>query len=286
MLRLFKNKLFWLAAVTVGILIVIGMSASPNSKLHFIARAISVPLSPVQRLFSYIGRGIEDNIRFLMDMKELDGENKRLKERIDQLEWEVKQLNKYREENKELRETLNLKDQFGDYESIGGNIIAKDMGNWFNVFTIDRGSSDGVTVNSPVITSKGLVGVVISVTPFTSKVMTVIDEDSTVSAVVTKSMDVVIVKGDIFFKEYGLCRMDYIDAGTDIAVGDTIETSGLGGIFPRGILVGRVKAVGKTENNLTKYAVIEPAVDFKRLQEVFVLINKEQNADGTGSAKK
>jgi rod shape-determining protein MreC len=285
LLRIFKSKIFVFTLITIILLISLGISTRKDSKLHYIGDVISVPLAPMQSFFSYIGKQVEGSITFLSDTKAIKKENVELKAQIDKLQDENRKLLRYEKENIDLRAALDLKDQFNNYDYVGGNIIAKDIGNWFNVFTIDRGNSDGITANSPVITSKGLVGSVNETLPFTSKVLSIIDVDSTVSAVISKSMDFVLVKGDLSLKNQGLCRMDIMSMGSDLEVGDTVETSGVGGIFPRGILIGRVKQVIQTNNELNRYAIIEPAVDFKRLQEVFVLKSKTKN-NGTGSVIK
>jgi len=273
-LRFFKNKLFILLTITVAILIIMGLSARKNSKINSVSNVLTVVLSPFQEFINYIGDRVEGSAKYLQDIEALSQENEALKARINELEKEVKELSDYREKNKELKEALNIKDQFSDVEFLGANIIAKDMGNWFNTFTIDRGITDGVTVDSAVITKDGLVGRVISTDIFSSKIITIIDEDSTVSARVSKTRDLVFVKGDLELKNQGLCRLDNIFPDMDIAVGDTIETSGLGGIYPKGIIIGKVKEVRRKTNDLNRYAIIEPAVDFKRLEEVFVLENK------------
>ncbi|GAE88609.1 rod shape-determining protein MreC [Acetivibrio straminisolvens] len=275
-MRLVKNKLFILLTVTVAILIIIGLSVRKNSKVNSVSNVLTVVLNPFQEFINYIGDRIEGAAKYLEDIEALNQENEALKARINELEKEVKELSDYREKNKELKEALNIKDQFSDVEFLGANIIAKDMGNWFNIFTIDRGITDGITVDSAVITKDGLVGRIISADLVSSKVITIIDEDSTVSARVSKTRDLVFVKGDLQLKNQGLCRLDNIFPDMDIAVGDTIETSGLGGIYPKGIIIGKVKEVRRKSSDLSRYAIIEPAVDFKRLEEVFVLENKDK----------
>jgi rod shape-determining protein MreC len=277
--------LFVFTLITIIILISIGVSTNKDSKLHYIGDAISVPLEPVQSFFSYIGQQIEGSVTFFNDTKALKAQNVKLKETLDQLQAQNRTLLRYEQENKDLKAQLDLKDQFKDYVSVGGNIIAKDIGNWFNIFTIDRGNSDGLTVNSPVITSRGLVGSVYETLPFTSKVLSIIDIDSTVSAIISKSLGPALVKGDLNLKNQGLCRMEFLSMDLDVAVGDTVETSGIGSIYPRGILIGKVKQLIQTNNELNRYAIIEPAVDFKRLQEVSVLKSKTKN-NSTGSEKK
>jgi len=274
LLRLFRNKLFLLILATVVVFIVMGISTSQDSKINWFGNAIDAAFSPVQKLISTVGRKVNSYMSLFSDMKSLKAENEELKIKVERLEKENGELAGYREKNKELREALNLKDQFKDYDSIGANVIAKDPGNWFNIFTVDRGKNDGISNNFPVITGKGLVGSVYSAGLFSSKVVTIIDMDSTVSGRISKTRDLVRVKGDINLKDQGLCRMDYISPDIDISVGDTVETSGLGGIFPKGIIIGRIKEIRQVNNELSRYAVIEPAVDFKRLEEVIILKSK------------
>jgi len=121
---------------------------------------------------------------------------------------------------------------------------------------------------------------------FTSKVISIIDEDSSISARLSKTSDLVVVKGDRKLKEQGLCIMNYIPADADVSAGDRVETSGVGGIYPKGILIGTVKEVRQRTNDLDRYAIIEPVVDFKRLEEVFILKPKTINNNETSEDSK
>lgn len=227
--------------------------------------------------FSTMGQKVEYFFSTFKEIKTLKEENEKLKIRVNELEKENRELIGFREKNEELREALKLKSQFEDYEIIGANVIAKDPGNWFDVFTIDIGKKDGIDVDYPVITStKGLVGRVISSDLTSSKVISIIDEDSVISCWLSKiGGGHVIVKGDLTLKEEGLCHMYNIPANLDVAFDDVIETSGLGGIYPKGILVGRVKEIRQADSELDRYGIIEPEVNLKKLQEVFVLKKKD-----------
>lgn len=291
MLRLLKSKLFIFIFLTISLLVVVGISYNPSHKVNWVNNIISVPLTPVQKFFSFVGQKVEGGLSLFQDAAALKKENESLKSDMERLQKENRDLLRAREENKELREVLKLKDQFNNYESMGANVIARDMGNWFSTFKIDRGTKDGIimkdnagTVNYyPVISSMGLVGRVISSDVFSSKVVSIIDVNSSISAIISRTRDSVLVKGDLILKDQGLCKMDYIPNDADISVGDKVETSGTGGVFPKGILIGKVVQIKQTASELNRYAVIEPAVDFKRLEEVFVLINKNTEA---GSIKK
>ena len=133
---------------------------------------------------------------------------------------------------------------------------------------------DNITPDSPVITAYGLVGRVSKTDLTTSRIISIIDIDSTVSARLSKSRDLIVVRGDVELKGKGLCRADYIPPNVDVMPGDTVETSGIGGIYPKGIIIGKVVSVISNEGQYDSYAVIEPVVDFKRLEEVIVLKKK------------
>jgi len=211
------------------------------------------------------------------EIKTLKEENEELKIKISELEKENRELLEYRDKINDLRSALRLKSQFEDYELVGANIIAIDAGNWFNLFTIDIGKKDGINNDYPVITStKGLVGRVLRADLTSSKVISIIDEDSVVSCWLSKSGGGhVMVRGDLTLKEQGLCMMYNIPQNVDVAVGDVVETSGLGGIYPKGILVGRVEEIVNAEDKYFRYAIIKPEVDFKKLREVYILKIKE-----------
>jgi len=253
-----------------------GISARQDSIVNRFGGILNAVMPPFQRLFSISGQKSGAFISFFRDTKAIRMENEQLKIKVDNLEKENNELKSFKEENKELKAVLNLKDQFNSYDFIGANITAKDMGNWFNVFTVDRGSRDGIAKDFPVITGKGLVGKVFSAGSISSKVISIIDVDSTVSARISKTRDYVRVKGDINLKNKGLCVMDYIPLDVDVEVGDTVETSGIGGIFPKGIIIGSVKEIRQTSSEMNRYAIIEPAVDFQRLEDVFILKSKSE----------
>ncbi|HEY9060318.1 MAG TPA: rod shape-determining protein MreC [Pseudobacteroides sp.] len=275
MLRLLKKKPFLLLIVTLVLFIVMGVTSQTNSKLSWFSNLFNTIVSPVQNVLSFSGSKVDRTLSFFNDNKAIREENDKLKERVVQLEKEVEGLKELKTKNDLLIEALNLKNQLKEFDYISSNIIAKDAGNWFNVFTIDKGSNNQVNKDSVVVASKGLVGRVLVSGPISAKVISVIDIDSTVSARLTKTRDLVEVKGDISLRDQGLCKMYNISPGIDIAVGDSVETSGIGGIFPKGITIGKVKEIRQINNELDRYAIIEPVVDFRRLEDVFVLRSKK-----------
>lgn len=269
--RLLKSKIFWLFVATVTCLVTLALTSKPREDVMFYEKVVNYVYIPVQKGISKISSGVKEVLLYFSDAKALSIENQNLKRRISELEEENRRLLGLEEENRRLNEILKLKSNFHNYETIVGRIIAKDPSNWFNIFVVDKGKKDGVNVNMAVVAPQGLVGQVTSVTYNSAKVMAIIDNNSSVSARLTKSRDLVVVRGDLSLKDQGLIKMNYIPVGVEVKEGDTVETSGIGGIFPKGIFIGRVIKVDNKQPQIMRYAIVQPAVDFKRLEEVVIL---------------
>jgi rod shape-determining protein MreC len=265
--------------ISILLFVVMGITTAKDSRLGWVSNILSVPLTPVQSLFSAAGERISHGFSFFRDINAVKQQNEQLKSKVDALEKENRELAAYRDKIRELQNALSLKEQFSEYKFTGANVIGKDPGNWFHIFKIDVGTKEGMKSDFTVVTAgKGLVGRIQKVEITSSKVLSIIDEDSTVSGWISKPTGGhVIIKGDLKLKEKGLCRMDYIPVDVDVEIDDVIETSGLGGIYPKGIVIGKVVDIKKTTSELNRFAIIEPVVNFKNLEEVFVLKSKSDN---------
>ncbi len=270
-MKYFKSRALIILIITLVLIVTIGLTINPLSSVNWIGNLISVPFTAVEKVFSYAGQEIEAGIGLFNNVEALRAENKTLKEEIDKLNNERTEFLRLQSENEDLKNVLKIKDQLDGVEFMGANVIAKDSRNLFNIFLTDKGSTSGIDYNMPVITSKGLVGKVASSQPFSSKIISIIEDGSSVSAIVSKSRDLVVVKGDLKLGKEGLCKLVYIPNDLDLAQGDEIETSGLGGIYPKGIKIGTVKEVRTGESDLDRYAIIQPSVDLRRLSQVVIL---------------
>ncbi len=251
-------------------LVLAAFTAGENSKLSVVRNVLTVPLQPLQKAINGIGNSIKDTINFFQDARTARQENEELKLKLAEMEREMDKVYRLQKENEELKSLLSFKNQFTQ-ELIGCNIIAKDPGNLFEIFTIDRGSKDGIGVNDPVINSNGLVGRVSRVDLLSSKVVSIIDAESSVSARLSRTRDLLILKGDAQLRTQGLCRLDYIPPDVDVEVGDKVETSGMSSLYPKGVLIGEVIEVVRNEGQFDYYAIVKPSVDFRRLEDVAVI---------------
>lgn len=272
MLRLLTNKIFILVSFIVLIFVLILATSGETGGANVVRNVLSVPLSPLQRAFTLVIDKVDGLVSHFRNVRDTQQENLSLIIRVNELEQQLSELEELQKKNIELRDALAFRDLYDDYKVIGGNIIAKDPGNWFEVFTIDQGAQSGVQVDATIATPYGLVGRVSRVDAFTSRVVALIDMDSRVSVRVARTRDLLVLRGDVKLRLEGLCRVDYIPPNSDIQPGDVLETSGLGGIYPKGIRIGTVENVLSNEGQYDSYAIVRPSVDFKRLEEVLVMI--------------
>ena len=196
-------------------------------------------------------------------------ENQQLKNKNSELEQSLRELENIRTENETLKEYLGLSEKYGEYKTVPGYIIDKDISNYSKTIIINIGKKDGIEENMTVIADEGLVGHVISVTDNTAKVRTIVDTSSSISCLMSTNKDSIVCKGTL--DNNSELKAMYIPTDANLVQGDSVDTSGLGGIYPKGIHVGTVKKIISTQNITDRYAIVETAVDFNKLNTVLVI---------------
>lgn len=275
---MFKSKIVkWIILLVVLAGIVCAFVFTPLA--GWLANAGGTILSPVQNLFTYATESVTGWFGYWGRVKQVDQQNQQLLARIDELEQQNRDFEQFKKENESLRSLLELKDDFEGITSTGAQVIAKDAGNWFQLFTVNKGTSSGIEKNYPVVNSKGLIGRTSEAGASWAKVTSLIDPGHSVSGVVARTGDMVQVDGDLTLMKSGLCKMTIITENSEVIIGDTIETSGIGGVYPKGIMIGTVIEFRNNESGTGSYAVIQPAVDFQRISEVLILKMPENNED-------
>lgn len=275
--KLLKSRKFQIISATIVLLIVVLLSADRFSKVNIIRNIVTAPVVFVQKGVNAVGDWFDGIFASVRNYSDLVEENAVIKKENLELKEHIAGMAGMEEENARLRDALKLKKLFSGYEILGANIVGSDPGNFLYNFRIDMGSLDGVRIDDPVIASNNiLVGRIYSVGLTSSVVMPLIDELSGVSAWTTKSMGGhAVVKGDIEYKAEGMCLMNTISETMDIKVGDILETSGMGGIFPKGILIGEIVEIHKEASVIERYAVVQPLIDFNSIEQVYILMEKE-----------
>ena len=261
-----KIGMFITIAILILLVILTNIETSKFSKGENIFNKI---VMPIQNGLVHLKNKFAGNESFFSNVEQLQEENDKLKKKNSELEEQLRELEIIKAENTTLREYVNMADKYSDYKTVPGYIIDKDISNLSDTLVINVGSKDGVKANMPVISSEGLVGYVISSTNYTSKVKPIIDISSSVSATLETSRDNVMVKG--ILDSNSNLKVTYVSPDTELVLGDIIETSGIGGIYPKGILIGKIKEIKESSNIIDRYAIIETAVNFTKLETVLVI---------------
>ena len=259
--------------------------------LTFNTNFLSAPLSaaggflvtPLQVGISKAGSWLNTRSEELVQIRSLLSENEQLRAQVDELTMENIKLQQDRYELTNLRELYDLDAQYDDYDKVGARIIAKDSGNWFHSFVINKGSLDGLEPDMNVMAGSGLVGHITEVGDNWAKVMAIIDDNSNVSAMVLSTEDSCIVQGNLETMDQGVITFSKLVNGeTAVKEGDKVVTSYISTKYLPGILIGYVTQIQSDSNNLTSSGTITPAVDFAHLEEVLVITDQKASYTEAG----
>lgn len=263
-----KKHIVIFTCITAVVLAIAAFSFKSGNNI--VSNAIGTVISPIQSGCSIVVNGAKRLCTNVMHSGKNARENEKLRLEISQLNDQIRMLEGYKAENERLRTLIELKETRSDFKTVGANVIGKKTDELHSVITLDKGTKDGIRQNAVVFVTEGLVGVVCEVGYNFCKVKTIFDAESSVSAICLRSGDMGIVEPSGFMANSGKCSMNYIDRSAKTVVGDVIETSGTGGIFPRGIRIGKISEIKEDNRNLTLSAVIETDVDIYKLDSVLI----------------
>lgn len=270
-----KYLLFILTIVCTALIVITFNTNLFTGPLNSFAGVFVVPF---QKGITSVSTSIKKTTDKLSSITKLLEENEKLKEQVDELTIANTNLEQEKYELTELRTLYELDAQYEEYKKTGARIIAKDAGNWYYSFVIDKGSDDGIQVDMNVIAGGGLVGRVIDVGPDWAKVQSIIADNSSVSGMVLSSSDNLIVSGDLEKYRNGYISFSkLVDEVDRVKIGDKIVTSNISDKYLPGILIGYISTIDDDSNNLTKSGTITPAVDFEHMNEVLVLLELKNN---------
>ena len=229
-------------------------------------QAILFSITPFVKITAVIVGGVTSVWHDYVDLRNLQEENKHLRRDVGTLHRRIEQLEEQALETQRLQRLLALR-EVPQAQSLTARVMAKDATNWFKTVLVDRGSLDGVRRNQSVVAPDGLVGRVVEVTPASAKVQLLTDPVSAVGGLLQRTRVTGIVSGNLGAGT----RVRYLPLLADVAVGDLVVTSGMGGVFPKGIPIGRITTVERRSGALFQEATVQPTVDLSRLEEVLIL---------------
>ncbi len=263
-------KYLFLALLALCCLL-IAVSFTWGSANNIVQTTVGTVIVPMQRGLNSIGTWISSKIEDSKTIHELQEENESLALEVDTLKSQISSMENNLNELDELRELLELKESYPNYSMVGARIISSDAGNWYDTFTIDKGSSDGIEVDMNVIADNGLVGIVIETGFNHAKVRAITDDSSSVSAMDAISEDQCIVNGSLEQKDTGLLDVELIRDDSAISEGNEIVTSYLSDKYLPGLTIGYISNITEDASTLTKTANVTPVVDFDHLRDVLVI---------------
>ncbi len=228
---------------------------------------------PMQKGINSFGKTISDKVTEFRTLSKVMDENKELKAQVEDLTTQLttNKLEQYELDN--YRELFDLDAKYPSYNKVAASVIAKDSGNWFSTFTIDKGKNDGIDVGMNVLAGSGLVGIVTDAGQNYAKVRCIIDDSSKVSGMVSTTEDNLTVSGNIktMNESKVITFSELKDDDNKVQVGDPVVTSYVSDRYQQGILIGYVTTIEDNSNNLTKSGTITPVVDFEHLENVLVI---------------
>ena len=262
---IFKTKNFKILIVTLIVIIMfIGVSSIFNTSV--ISSAVGYITTGMQRVSATVING--ENKK---SYEKLEAENEQLKKEVASLRTQLADYEDIKDENARLWKYYGLKKENSGYDFVPASVIRRDPGDLFYSFTIDRGTSEGISVNDPVVTENGLVGYVREANANACKVTTILSPDLLAGAKDVKSKDTGVITGDADYSDQNLVTMKKLAENNKIKEGDQISTTGIGGMYPENISVGKVKEVKYDKFDTSLYAVIEPYEDIQNVSDVVVI---------------
>ena len=261
--------------------VVVSQQVDSGTGTSLLEQVIFAMLSPFQRAVAGAVRGVSRGWSGYVDLRSAYQESRRLEERVQFLELLLQERQEQAVEADRLREVLELK-KILPLETVVSEVIAREGVPWFRTVTLNKGRSHGIILDAPVISPSGVVGRVVAVGPGAARVQLLLDRDSGVGVRIERSRTIGVVSGKVGFADSGTTDLDlkYVPAFADVVVGDVVITSGMDRIFPKGLMVGRVRSVG-TGSGLFKEILVAPSARFDTLETLLVV--KGQPGDVTVS---
>ncbi len=270
------RKLWAVLFVIVSLFCIIFFAARGRFQAPVSSKAALLVLSPFQQAVSWVGSQVSHVTGSIWEIVTVHEQNKMLRNEVEQLRVQNLEASEALAENERLRTLLGYRQMMTQFDMVGARVIGRDSATWSSVIIIDRGQKDGVNTDMTVVTEKGLVGHILEAGWNTSKVQLILDPRSSVGTIVQRAESRVagIVQGDL--DNPTMPQMVNIPKNADVVEGDVIVTSGFGGTYPKGIVVGLVSTLQNDSGGLLKVGLLEPAVDFQKLEDVMVITESRE----------
>jgi rod shape-determining protein MreC len=267
-MKFYKSKFFIISVIIAAVLVLVPALLSAFGYTGIVTSVFKTLAKPFEAIGSSASSAVSGFVSVFTEYDKLKEENAALKEELQSVEELLHENDVLTAENEWLKDYLKMKNDFPELIMTDASIISRESGNYATVLTLDKGQLHGIKKNMPVITADGVFGHVSEIGLDWCKVVSIVETASSVSAITDRTKVQGVVEGDMLLRADGLCKMTYIDAASDIKVGDKVKTGGNGSIYPSGLTIGTVVSIEADQYTRTLIAYIEPAVDFEDLSTV------------------
>lgn len=264
-----KNGAKTLFSIAIVVILIVFFSMVKVPGISKISDSI---LSVVFTVSKSVKGILTEGFSYFGSIKELNNENKKLKEDIGDLKYKLLETSTLESDNESLRVKLEIKERFNHFKLKYADIILRNYDSWNETFTINKGSEDGLKEKQAVITEDGLVGYIAKTNKKTSVVKTILSPSVAIGVDIASVNKNALAKGDFSLKDEGKLKLTYIPIDTEISVSEIIYTSGIGGVYPKGIPVGTILKVVNKKNDIDRYAIVEPLANINETKSVAVIL--------------
>ena len=248
-------------------LVLMSLRVKQRKGVEFFDALLMEICSPFQKASTFVIKTVQGTFQQYVFLVHLEKENRMLKQKIAELQEENHRMKEMELANERLRQLLQFREK-NSPSMIAAEVIGQDPSSWFKSVTINKGERDGVKKGMAVISPAGVIGQILKTAPHYATVLLITDYNSAIDSIVQRTRAKAIVEG----KGENRCQLKYLLRAEEVAVGDVVVTSGLGGNFPKGLMVGEIKKVDKKGHGVFQYAELVPSVDLTKLEEVFVIM--------------
>lgn len=279
----FKSIQFKILALLAALVFAFSLRAAhTGTAVPMLSQMMAFVITPVQSLSASVTYSVSETFSHLFSGFRIAEENERLTAENTELRNRLIEYDRIKAENELLKNYLEIKEKNQDFDFEPAMVVGRDADERFYSFTIDKGSSDGISLNDPVITDSGLVGIVAEVGISHSKVHTILDATINVGIMVSETRETGISSGELNLAHEGLLKAMYLPRDGESKAGDIVTTTGIGGLFPRGLTVGTIKEIRPDSGGLSLYAILEPTIDIRNVRDVLVIKDFEGQASAQG----
>lgn len=268
------------AAIITAMFLAVFVAAVSENGSSPVSSALSYILTPVENIALHISDALSDFNGHFVSSKAMEEEVSELASELNELRLQLVDYEKTKHKLEAYEDFLGVKEDNPDFEFVSGEIILRDTSDFYGAFTLNVGSDDGISVNDPVIYSDNLVGVVASVNPKNCTVYTLFNSEISVSAYEIRTRESCYTESDYALTNEGFLKLSGLKKNTPVVSGGIVCTSGIGGIYPKDLVIGSVREIRNDVTGLSSYGLITPEIDYSKLTDVFVITDFEGKSDG------